>query len=97
MDLATDGLSRGQLLVGIALLRDQLFPNRGGGQACVQPLRLERGVGLALAIDEGFDVGEQRGQVFFGALAATQAKGIEATDAAGPFVHPFATNEPCVP
>ena len=46
-------------------------------------VRLEGGVGLALAIDEGLDVVQQVGQVFLGAFASPQAEGIDAADAAG--------------
>jgi hypothetical protein len=90
MDLAPDGLGAGQFLIAIALLHDELFPDLGGGQPGVQALRLERRVGLALPIDEGFDVTEQMGQVFFGAFAPPQTKGIGAADAGGQLVHPFA-------
>jgi hypothetical protein len=83
MDLAADGLGTGQLRAGVALAEDELFPNRRGTQPGVQPLRLERRVGLALAIDDGLDVAEQFREAFFGALAAAQAKGIDAADAAG--------------
>jgi len=41
MNLATDGLLTGQLLIGVALVQDQLLPNRCGGQPRVQSLRLE--------------------------------------------------------
>jgi hypothetical protein len=92
--LAPDSLFHGQLLIGVAFVQDQLFPNRGGGQARVQPLRLERWVGLALAIDEGLDVGEQLRKVFFSALASAQAEGIKAADARRQFVHPFADGHP---
>jgi len=97
MDLATDGLGTGQLLLGVALLQDQLFPDRCGGQPRVQPSRLERRVSLALVIHEGFDVGEQLGEVLFGAFAPTQAKGIYAADAGGKFAHPLADGHPVPP
>ncbi len=47
-----------------------------------------------MAIDDDLDVGEQIGEVFFGAFASTQAKGVYATDARGQFVHPFAEGHP---
>ena len=43
-----------------------------------------------MPIDDGLDVVEQLGEVFFGAFAAAPSKGIDAADAAGQFVHPFA-------
>jgi hypothetical protein len=94
MDLAADGLVTGQFLVGVALLRDQLGPDRCDGQPRVQPLSLEGRVGLALPIDDGLDVAEQIGEVFFGAFASAQAKSIDAADARGQLVHPFANSHP---
>jgi hypothetical protein len=97
VDPATDGLGTGQHLIGITLVHDQLFPDLGGGQPGVQALRLERWVGLALPIDDRLDVVEQLGEVFFGTLAAAPTKGIDAADAAGQFVHPFADGHPIPP
>jgi hypothetical protein len=97
VDLAPDRLGTGQHRIGIALLHDQLFPDLGSGQPGVQASRLERGVGLALPIDDSLDVVKQLGEVFFGAFAATQTKSIEAADAAGQFVHPFADSYPIPP
>jgi len=52
---------------------------------------------LALAVDEGLDVGEQLGEVFVGAFASAQAEGIKAADARRQFVHPFADGAPIPP
>lgn len=61
MHLAADGFLTRQLAVAVAELLDQLLADRGRGKAAVQTLGLEGGVGLALAIDQGFDVVQEVG------------------------------------
>src|SRR5262249_49412553 len=92
--LLADGLAAGQLGLAVALLADQLPADLGGRQPGVQPLAGEGRVSLALAVDEGADVGQQAGQVPFGTLAAASGEGIDATDAAGQLMQPFADGAP---
>ena len=89
IEFGRDGSGRGQLLVSIAELGDQLTTHLRGGQARVQTLRFELGIGLALPVDNGSDIYQQIGQVFFGQFAASGAKGIQTDDAAFDFVGPF--------
>ena len=82
VELGPDRLRRRQLLVGVAVLRDQLPPHLGGGQAGVQPGGAELRIGLALAIDERGEVRQQVGQLLLGALAAPQREGVDDGEAA---------------
>jgi hypothetical protein len=59
VELRVDRLLGRQLLVGVALGRDQLATDLGGTDAGEEPLGLELGVGLALAIGDGLDVVER--------------------------------------
>src|SRR5262249_33963581 len=57
----------------------------------------ELGVGLTLAIDNCFDVGQQVGEMGFHTLATAYCKGIEAGEPALQFVGPLANGHPAPP
>jgi len=80
----------GQLLVCIAALGDQLTAHLGAAQARVQPIIFEVRIRLALPIDDGSDIHQQVGPVFFCQFAASGSKCIQTPDATFYFVHPFA-------
>ena len=84
----------GNSLVGVALGGDQLAADLGGTDAGEEPVGLELGVGLALAVGDGPDVVEQSGQVLLGGLAAAAVEGIDAGHAGAEFVHPLADRLP---
>src|SRR5262249_39126488 len=60
-----------------AFLRDELTSDFGGTESGIESRRAKLRVGLTLAIDDGFEISEEGGQVIFGALAPTGRKGIE--------------------
>jgi hypothetical protein len=97
VELRVDRLLGGQLLVGVPLLGDQLTADLGGTDASEEAVRLELGIGLALAIDDRPDVVEQSGQMFLGGLAAAEAEGIDAGHAASEFVQGLADRPPVPP
>ena len=76
--------------IRVALLRDQLPANFGGGEPRIQPLRAKLGVGLALSIHNGPDIGEQGGQVIFSRLASAEPDGIQTGEPMRQFLHPLA-------
>ena len=84
----------GNSLVGVALGGDQLASDLGGTDPGEEPVGLELGVGLALAIGDGPDVIEESGQVLLGGLAAAAVEGIDAGHAGAEFVHPLADGLP---
>ena len=90
IELAGNRLHRGECGIRVALLGDQLASDFGGTQTGIQTRRAKLGVGLALAIHEGFDIGEQLGQMVFYALPTTGRKGIKTREAAGQFMGTFA-------
>jgi len=94
VELGVDRLLGGQLLVGVALRRDQLLADLGGTDASEEPLGLELGVGLALAIGDGLDVVEQVGQVVLHGPTPAGGEGIEASQAAVQLVPPLADGDP---
>src|SRR5262249_60258848 len=55
--------------------------------AGIQALGSKAGVGLTLAIDEGFDVLQQVGEPFFGSVSSTLGESIQADNAAVQLVH----------
>ena len=57
VELGGDRLHGGQLLRRVAMLSDELTPDFSGTQPGVQTRRAKLGVCLALAIDEGLDIG----------------------------------------
>ena len=65
------------MLVGVALGREQLLADFGGTDAGEEPLGLELGVGLALAIDDVLDILEQVGQVVFDGPTPSSSEGIK--------------------
>ena len=77
VELASDRLHRRQLVVGVALLRDQLVADLGGGQPCVQAVRAELRIDLALPINDSGEVGQQVGQVVLRPLAPAQREGVD--------------------
>jgi predicted ATPase len=80
----------GQLGIGVAFLRDQLPAHFSGTQARIQAGRAELRVGLALAIDNRLDIGQEGRQMVLGPFPPTQRKGIDALDATVQFAHAFA-------
>jgi len=94
VELRVDRLLGGQLLVDVALGRDQLASDLGGTDPGEEPLGLELGVGLALAIGDGLDVVEQVGQVVLRGPAPPSCEGVEASQATVQLVHPLADGDP---
>jgi hypothetical protein len=92
-----DGLYRGQCLLSIAVVREELATDFRGAQAGVEPVRAELWVRLTLAIDNGTNIRQQLGQVVFRALATTEGKGIEAGKSAFQLMHAFADGHPAPP
>src|SRR5207244_3445225 len=94
VELRIDRLRGGQLVVGVALLGDQLLADLGGADAGEESVGLELGIGLTLAIDDGLEIVEQTGQVFFHGPTPPSGEGIEASPAADQLVHPLAEGDP---
>ena len=84
----------GNSRVGVALGGDQLAADLGGTDAGEEPVGLELGVGLALAVGDVPDVVEESGQVLLGGLAAAAVEGIDAGHAGAEFVRPLADGVP---
>src|SRR5262249_43595008 len=80
----------GQYSVRVAFLHDELTANFGGTQSGIEPRRAKLRVGLTLAIYDGFDIGEEGGQVIFCTLATTGRKGIETPEPALQLIAAFA-------
>src|SRR5499426_2412441 len=83
-------LHGGQGSVRVAFLHNELTADFGGTQAGREPRRTKLRVGLTLAIDDGFDISEEGGQVIFCALAPTGRKGIETPEPALQLMAAFA-------
>jgi hypothetical protein len=94
VELGIDGLLGGQLGVGVALDGDQPAADLGGTDAGEEPVRLELGVGLALAVGDGPDVIEQSRQVLLGGLTTAAVEGIDAGHAGAEFVRALADRLP---
>jgi len=77
-------------------LGDELAADFRRAQPGIQARRTKLWVGLALAIDDGGDIGEQARQVVFRTLAPTGRKGIKAPKTALQFMQAFA-ERPTVP
>lgn len=75
-------LHGGQRVVRVAFLREKLASDFGGAQPGIQPSRAKLRVGLTLAIDARFDIGQQGGQAVFRALTATGREGIQTDETA---------------
>jgi hypothetical protein len=73
-----------------------LAPDFGGTEAGIQPRGAELGVSLALAVDNGGDIGKQIGEVVFGTLAAARSEVVRDGDAAFEFARSF-TNDDAAP
>lgn len=81
-----DGFGLRQRGVGIALRCNQLAAHFACGQAGIKPLVAKLGIGLALAVYDGLDVGKQGRQMRLGRLASAQGKGILTGNACGEFM-----------
>jgi hypothetical protein len=91
--LAADRFRAGEAGIVVALLQDELAADLGGAEAGEQPLRVEGGVGLALAVDQGADVVEQAGETLLNAPASPAGEGVEAANATVKFVHGLANGD----
>ena len=65
VQLGADGLGGRQLSISVAFLGHALAPDLGSPQAGVEAGRVELGISLALAIDNGGNIGEEVGQMDF--------------------------------
>src|SRR4051812_32618579 len=92
IELGSNGLGSGQLSVSVAFLGDQLPTDLGGAEARVEAVGAELGVGLALAFNNGSDIGEQGGEMVFGALATPRGEVVLNGDATLEFVGAFAND-----
>ena len=61
VELGSDGLHGGQLLVGVGAAFDELLADFGGRQTTIQAGGLEGGVGLKMVLDQAAKVVEQMG------------------------------------
>jgi len=93
-ELGRDGTLGRKVGIGIAFLRNQLPTNLGCGQAGIQAISAKVRVGLALCIDQSFDVSQQVRQVVFGTFATAQREGVHTLDAAFEFLERFAQGLP---
>src|SRR4030095_7254892 len=82
VEFRCERLYGGHCSVRVSFLHDELTADFGGTQSGIEPRRAKLRVGLTLAIDDGFDIGEEGGQVIFCALATTGRTGIETPDPA---------------
>jgi hypothetical protein len=89
-EFAGDGLHSGECIIRVAFLGDQLASDFRGAQASIEAPRAKLGVSLALAINQGLDIGEQGGPMVFHALPATGRKGIQTGEAAFQLMGAFA-------
>jgi hypothetical protein len=92
--LCANRFRRGQLGVGVAFVRHQLAPHFGSREARIQAVRAELWVGLTLAIDQRVDIGQEVGQMVFGAFPPAECERIEADKAAVEFPQTFADGHP---
>ena len=97
IEFAGDRLHRGECLIRVAFLGDELAADFRRAQTRIQARRTKLWVGLALAIDDGGEIGEQVWQVVFRPLAPTGCKGIKAPKTAVQFMQAFAECPPVPP
>ena len=71
VELGSDRLHGGQLLMPVALPYDELAPDFSSTQPGVQTCRAKLGVCLALAIDDGLDIRQQVREMVFGTFATS--------------------------
>ena len=90
IEFAGDRLHHGECLIRVAFLGDELAADFRRAQTSIQARRTKLWVGLALAIDDGGDIGEQARQMVFRPLASTGRKGIKASKTALQFMQAFA-------
>ncbi len=81
---------RGQLLVSVAELADQLTAHLPDRQSRVEPLIFEVRIRLALPIDNRLQIHQQVRQMLFCQCAPSGTQGIQTEDAAVDFVGPEA-------
>jgi hypothetical protein len=77
IEFCGQGLHGGQDVISVAVLSDELAADFGGAQTRIQSGGAKLGVGLTLTIHNGFDIGQQGGQVVFHTLPATGREGIQ--------------------
>src|ERR1700675_102106 len=90
VEFRRERLDSGQRGVRVAFLHDELTSDFGGTQSGIQPRRAKLRVGLTLAIEDGFDIGEEGGQAIFCARATARRKGTETLERALHLMDAFA-------
>ena len=71
VEFDADRVLTGQLLVGVALVLDELGTHLGSTQTGVEPRGGKRGVGLALGLNQGLDILQKIRQVVLSRFATT--------------------------
>jgi hypothetical protein len=72
IQFGTDGLGGRQYGIRVAFLGDQLAPHLGRCQSSIQAVGAELWISLALAIDDGLDIRQEVGEMYFRALPPTE-------------------------
>ena len=80
MEFGRQGLHRGERVICITVLGDELASDFCGTQTGIEPCRAKLRISLTLTIDNGFHITQQGGQVGFHGLAPTGGKGIQARE-----------------
>ncbi len=96
VEFGANRLRRGQFVVGIAVVSDQLAAHFCGAQARVEAVGAELRICLTLAIHDGRDIRQQVKEMDFRALAPAGGEVIDTGDAGLQFMRAF-TNGPAAP
>ena len=90
VELGGDRVHSGQGGISVALVGDELSAYFRCAQTGRETVGTERWVGVTLAIDKRFDIGQQVGEMRFHRFATACRKGIETGEPALQLVEPFA-------
>jgi len=77
IEFGRQGLHRGERGISVTVLGDELASDFCGTQTRIEPCRAKLRISLTLAIDDGFHIAQQGGQVGFYGLTPTGGKGIQ--------------------
>src|SRR5215831_4756268 len=75
IEFGRQGLHRGERVISVPVLGDELASDFGGAQTGIEPCRAKLRIRLTLAINDSVHIVQQGGQVGFHRLTTTGSKG----------------------
>ena len=94
VEFGRQGLHRGERVISVPVLGDELASDFGGAQTGIEPCRAKLRIRLTLAINDSVHIVQQGGQVGFHRLTTTGSKGIQTRETTLQLMHALPDGHP---